>query len=241
MSRNPNWTRDELILALDLYFKLGRKQIESDNSEIVKLSNLLNSLEIHSSELRKKDFRNPHGVSMKLGNFMAVDPEHPAKGLDRGSKLDKLVWDEFSQDIPKLRKTASAIERGNTFLKEFQPTLEEQNNEEFSEGKILTRLHKYRERDSKIVKKKKNSVLNKENKLVCEVCNFDFAEFYGNELGYGFAECHHIIPLSQLAENHKTRIEDLAIVCANCHRMIHKSKLSIGIEELKNIIKSKKK
>lgn len=241
MSKNPNWTRDELIIALDLYFRLDRKTGELNSEEILNVSNLLNSLEIHEQNLRNLDFRNQHGVRMKLANFMAVDSEHNASGLSRGSKLDKEIFDEFSRDISKLRETALAIERGNRFLKKVRPIPEEVDDEEFLEGKILTKTHKYRERNSKAVKQKKKSVLEKEKKLVCEICCFDFADFYGNTLGYGFAECHHIIPLSQLTENHKTRIEDLAIVCANCHRMIHKTKLTLGIEELKSIIKSKGK
>ena len=38
MTKNPNWTRDELILALDLYFRFGRQQLESAHPEVIKLS-----------------------------------------------------------------------------------------------------------------------------------------------------------------------------------------------------------
>jgi len=88
MSRNPDWTRDELILVLDLYFRAGRKQLDATQPEVIQLSKLLNRLPIHSLELRQSDFRNAQGVSMKLGNFSAVDPEHLGAGLERGGKLD---------------------------------------------------------------------------------------------------------------------------------------------------------
>jgi 5-methylcytosine-specific restriction endonuclease McrA len=55
----------------------------------------------------------------------------------------------------------------------------------------------------------------------CQVCGLVFEERYG-KLGEEFAEAHHRVPLGKLRENVKTRLEDLATVCANCHRMLHK-------------------
>jgi 5-methylcytosine-specific restriction endonuclease McrA len=54
----------------------------------------------------------------------------------------------------------------------------------------------------------------------CQICGMRFEKVYG-ELGEGFAEAHHIIPLSQLKGEVKTTIEDLISVCSNCHRMLH--------------------
>lgn len=57
----------------------------------------------------------------------------------------------------------------------------------------------------------------------CRVCGFRFDKAYGG-LGTGFAEAHHKIPLGQLRDRVRTRIEDLVTVCANCHRMLHHMK-----------------
>jgi len=71
----------------------------------------------------------------------------------------------------------------------------------------------------------------------CQVCGFRFEDAYGR-LGSEFAEAHHRVPLSQLRENVRTRIEDLATVCANCHRMLHRM---VGrredMKKLRNIIR----
>ena len=83
---------------------------------------------------------------------------------------------------------------------------------------------------------KKLSVLAKSNKLICETCKFDFDEVYG-EHGKGFIECHHLLPVSQMSINQKTRLDDLCLLCANCHRMIHKKKPWLSIKKLKEIIK----
>jgi 5-methylcytosine-specific restriction protein A len=58
--------------------------------------------------------------------------------------------------------------------------------------------------------------------LSCEVCAFDFARTYG-KLGEGFIEAHHILPLAE-AGTATTKPADLALVCSNCHRMLHRAK-----------------
>jgi 5-methylcytosine-specific restriction protein A len=45
--KNPKWTREELILALDLYFRCPPLKTNQDNPEIIALSELLNSLSLH--------------------------------------------------------------------------------------------------------------------------------------------------------------------------------------------------
>jgi 5-methylcytosine-specific restriction protein A len=201
------------------------------------LSNLLNALPIHEAHFRNEYFRNLSGVYMKLNNFLSLDQRYPGKGLDAGSKLDKLVWNEFSSDQPKLRRTAQFIREGHKLVSQSIVNEDSEDDAEFPEGRILTRIHNQRERSSTLTKKKKKKVLSRTGKLECEVCGFDFRAMYG-ELGFGFAECHHTVPLSSLEPGHKTRLSDLAIVCANCHRMLHKSREWLSIEKLKGLIQS---
>ena len=72
----------------------------------------------------------------------------------------------------------------------------------------------------------------------CQVCGLRFEDAYGR-LGGEFAEAHHLIPLSRLRENVRTRIEDLTTVCANCHRMLHRMEgHRDDIKKLKTIIRN---
>ena len=103
------------------------------------------------------------------------------------------------------------------------------------EGRILIKTHLVRERNQALVKKKKEAVLSTTGALACEVCTLDFLQRYG-ELGRGFAECHHRTPLALLAKTCETKLEDLAIVCANCHRMLHRGKPWKTIAQLKDIV-----
>lgn len=103
------------------------------------------------------------------------------------------------------------------------------------EGRQLMKNHLVRERNPALVKKKKRAVLNTTGRLTCQVCTFDFFETYG-QLGKDFAECHHIVPLSQLPKVSLTSLDQLAIVCANCHRMLHRGNPWKTIAELKAIV-----
>ena len=117
---------------------------------------------------------------------------------------------------------------------ELPPTIEEPDEEDLEEGKLRTRFHKVRERNTKTVKKKKDDFLTKNGRLYCEVCDFDFVKEYGSR-GDGFIECHHIKFLSDYDEPTKTSISDLVLLCSNCHRMIHRKKPWLSVDELKKI------
>ena len=71
----------------------------------------------------------------------------------------------------------------------------------------------------------------------CQVCGFDFEKTYG-ALGSDFAEGHHMSPLSERASDEwttpiQTSIADIAVLCSNCHSMIHRRRPALSIEELR--------
>lgn len=234
--RNPTWKRDELILALDLYFRVNPLHINKGNPEIDSLSELLNALPIHHGSVKSGKFRNATGVYMKLCNFLRFDPSYSGEGLTRGAKLEEEIWNEFAADLPRLRRTAKAIKQNyQSLLLSSDSESDEPEDEEYPEGKVLFQLHKLRERNATLVKKKKQRTLEKTGRLECEVCGFDFQKVYG-DIGYGFAECHHVLPVSSLPPAYQTKLSDLAIVCANCHRMLHKGRACLSIADLKQLV-----
>ncbi len=88
---NNRWTREELILAFNLYCKIPFGKMHSRNPEVIKLANLLG--------------RTPSAVSWKLGNFARLDPslkERNISGAEHGSKLDIEIWEEFNHDWDRL-------------------------------------------------------------------------------------------------------------------------------------------
>jgi 5-methylcytosine-specific restriction protein A len=239
--RNPKWHRDEIILALDLYFSPNRGPIDKNNPRIIELSHLLNSLPLFIDKPDEEKFRNPNGVTFKLSNFLTFDASYKGKGMAHGSKLDEKLFNEYLDKKNLLRSTTreiKAILKDETLRQKVNTIENDEQTIEDSvmEGQIIYKLHKLRERDVKIVKRKKEQALAANGKLICETCTFSFEAFYG-ELGAGFIECHHRIPLSKLTVEKKTTLDDLALVCSNCHRMLHRRIDTNSIEDLKMTIK----
>jgi len=92
------WTREESILAFELYCRIPFQRTKANNPAVKELARLLR--------------RTPASVARKLGNFGAFDPElreNEISGLSHTSKLDRQVWDEFHADWNGLVWTASQI------------------------------------------------------------------------------------------------------------------------------------
>jgi hypothetical protein len=110
----------------------------------------------------------------------------------------------------------------------------DEDEADFPEGREMYRLHRLRERNRVLVEKVKSQA-ERAGKLRCAACDFDFLEVYG-DLGKGFIECHHTVPISEYKKNQKTRMEDIALVCANCHRMLHRRRPWLTIKHLSRLI-----
>ena len=85
------WTREELILAFDLYCRIPFQKTKANNPEVISLARLIG--------------RTSASVARKLGNFGSFDPElkkQKISGLEHASKLDKDIWDDFHKDWNRL-------------------------------------------------------------------------------------------------------------------------------------------
>ena len=238
--RNPKWHRDEIILALDLYSRLKPGQITATNPAIKELSVILNRLPIHDVRPDEAKFRNPNGVSLKLSNFLAIDDSYHGKGMQSFSKLDEKVFKEFQFNEERLHQLANRIKTVAEDLSLSNELYLIQENEEgetfeVQEGAVIYKLHKYRERDTSIIKRKKEIEFQRHGRLLCEACTFDFHQKYG-DLGFKYIECHHRVPLSEFSSSTKTGLNDLALVCSNCHRMLHRQVDTLSVEGLKQLL-----
>jgi predicted HNH restriction endonuclease len=137
--KNPKWTREELILALDLYFRCPPLKTNKDNPEIIALSDLLNSLTIHPQKVEYKKFRNPNGVYMKLCNFLRFEVGYSGVGLKAGGKLEEEIWNEFSSFKSELKNAVQVIINNASVV----PKQEEEKVKQKDEGQVFTvaKLH----------------------------------------------------------------------------------------------------
>jgi putative restriction endonuclease len=89
--KSNNWTKEETIVAFNVYCKIPFKASSKTNPTIIKYANILG--------------RSPSALNMKVGNFGRLDPELKKQGivgLAHGSKLEEDVWDEFNGNWEKL-------------------------------------------------------------------------------------------------------------------------------------------
>lgn len=121
--------------------------------------------------------------------------------------------------------SAQGLGLGIWGLREFEPNDKNmdltQDDLGFSEGRKKLRTHIVRERNHQVITLAKKNFLAKHGCLKCEICGFDFYEHYGS-VGEGFIEGHHIKPVSKLQPGEKTKVDDIVLLCSNCHSMIHK-------------------
>ncbi len=115
-----------------------------------------------------------------------------------------------------------------------------ESTEGFPEGKTVERIHKRRERNPKVISIAKETYRRKNGKLTCQACGFNFEKVYG-QTGIDFIEGHHIIPVSEMEDGHITKPEEIALLCSNCHRMIHKKRPWLTMKNLKTLLKKKVK
>lgn len=115
---------------------------------------------------------------------------------------------------------------------------DEDDESAFPEGRESFKTHRHLERDGNLPRKAKAKRLAETGKLECDICGIDFYHFYGDH-GHGFIEVHHTVPVSKLNGTAKTKFSELALVCSNCHRMLHRGASHLTIESLKALVHRK--
>lgn len=128
-----NWTREELIVAFNLYCKIPYGTFHGRNLKIIELAKLIN--------------RTPDALALKLSNFASFDPYHKArgiKGMKNAGKLDKEIWDEFTGNWNDL-----IFESERVLAKKQKTTIERKYNfksEDFGDKKGEDRLKEIKAR-----------------------------------------------------------------------------------------------
>lgn len=98
MAEKKNWSREETILAMDLYTRVPFSKIGSNNSDIIELAKLIG--------------RTPGSVALKMSNLAHFDPklkERNLSGMSHASKLDPVIYEEFANNIEELSYQAQII------------------------------------------------------------------------------------------------------------------------------------
>lgn len=224
----PKWSKDERVLALDLYLRTRGRANSVTMAEIEALSESMHRLRIWPLEVRQHPkFRTADSVGLKLANFAGIDPAYPGKGMPNRSKGDVETWNKWAHRPAELHALAMQILEVGT-AEDLTEDPDPEDDFEADEGAALYRKHRRLERNRTLVRRKKKQVLSATGALACEVCGFNSKESYGVEW---VIDVHHTVPLHQIGKS-RTRLSDLALVCPTCHRTIHAHKPFITPAEL---------
>ncbi len=148
MAKN-NWTREETIVAFNVYCKIPFKNSSKNHPTIIKYASIIG--------------RSASALNMKVGNIGRLDPELKKKGifgLAHGSKVEEDVWDEFNGNWDKLAYESEKI------ISQYEgKNLEDEigENEIWPEGKVKERIVKARVNQSFF----RSSVLSSYNSKCC--------------------------------------------------------------------------
>jgi len=234
--RSPAWIRDEVILACDLVAQNDWHYMDSEDPRVIELSGLLQRLPFHPVELRSDTFRNPNSVARKTADIATHHPDYTGAAT-KGGAIDKEVLAEFLDDPAGMHEIAETLRHAiatDVVGQLFTPVDDE--DDEVKEGRLLQRQHFVRERDKKLRAQKIGDFLKAHPRVHCEVCAFDFEATYGQR-GHQYAEVHHVVPLHASGET-KTKLADLIVLCANCHRMIHRYSPWLTPEQLRGLLRA---
>jgi 5-methylcytosine-specific restriction protein A len=163
----------------------------------------------------------------------------PGHAFGRQYSRDNLpTQEELAADLAEMLKLYSVtIIRGGTQELETTGHAVAEQGEEYQgdaslEEKRRLRLHFRVERNQKLARLAKQV-----HGYTCEICGFNFEKIYG-DLGSNYIEAHHLTPLNQLPPDkpiHLSPKDDFAVLCANCHRMIHRSGSPTSFDDFRNL------
>ncbi|MGY1663883.1 HNH endonuclease [Geodermatophilus sp. SYSU D00705] len=224
----PDWTADELTIVCAVVVERGWRELRTEYPESIELSALLRSMPTHPPELQSPSFRSPASVSRKSSDLVTRRGDYAGERT-KGGRLDQLIVDAFVTDpeanIARARVLRHLIGQPTTWA------LPDLDGEGADEGGMLERWHLAYERDRGLRQRKIRSVLDAGGRIDCEVCSFSFEDTYGPR-GHQYIEVHHRTPLHVTGPT-RTNLTDLALLCSNCHRMIHRRQPWLTVDELK--------
>ena len=200
---NASFTRDEVILALDVLYGNGGIAPQAESPEILRLSELLHQLPIHPVSTRKKDFRTPTGVQAQINRY-----QHRYANMVGNMFYE--VDAEFENRHEELHAIAEAIQRNVSAFEEtiFGDPLE---GDSFPEGMLLGHLHR-------VVEKRDSA--KQTPKKCCDICQIDTADIYPG--CPSLMEMHLTIPITELDGKRRYKESDFITVCPNCHAALHR-------------------
>ncbi|MDF2116393.1 hypothetical protein PY365_12465 [Roseiarcaceae bacterium H3SJ34-1] len=236
--RNPNWTREELIIVLDLYLRFRRSPPSKASLEVREISEFLRQMAARAGLNISVTFRNANGVYMKMMNYRSIDPEYTVDGrvgLSSNSDLEHSVWAEYAEDDQRRAEAIRAIRVGAWEPASIPSDLEASPTNGLAEleRKYLTASPETKSRLSKYIERGPvGAAVKKANGFKCQVCEGLGLNAIGflKSNGEPYVEAHHVMPVSKKQVG-SLSASNIMTVCANHHRQLHYGDVEVTIND----------
>lgn len=253
MARLPSPAREDLTHTVAFPLRSGSFVMDEMDFEIIEDDGITATLEPLRVSIRNSDYRidlqdRISAIATDLANIGGIRSQHPelAEAIERhgdalnaaqNSLLIRTTADRVNELQERLFGFTNAASATKLEEADAKPPVEEEEIYGV-EGRLLTRIHVYKERDKGFAARAKKYYKDKNGgRLICECCGMDPVDRYGAG-GERCMEAHHRIPIEELQPDSITRVDEMAIVCASCHRVIHSQKPCISVEELAATLKA---
>lgn len=184
-----------------------------------------------------------NAIAVDLKNLVEIATKHPvlaaaieAHSLEVAKAVNSTKIREAADHINKIQNEIFGLTNAAsaTSVEDIASRPPTDIEEDFVgiEGRLLIRIHVYKERDRAFAARAKKYYKDKNNgKLICEACGLDPVALYGSD-GERCIEAHHKVPIEELQPDSITRVDEMAMVCASCHRVIHTKKPCLPVNEV---------
>ena len=185
-----------------------------------------------------------NAIAVDLANIPLIAAKHPelaaaieTHGLEISKAVNSIEIRKAADEINNIQKEVFGLTNaGSAIVLEeaaSKPKTDLEDDEIIgTEGRLLIRIHAYKERDRVFAARVKKYYKDLNGgKLKCEACGLDPVALYGPD-GERCIEAHHKVPIEELQPDSVTRVTEMAMVCASCHRIIHKRKPCLLINEV---------
>jgi len=204
---NFKFSRDEVILALDVLFQSDQKHLAAEKCKIKELSELLNQLPIHSTVNRDAQFRNETGVFRQIALFRGSCGS--GKRDPNVGSLFFVIANEYEDRHEELHRIAQSIRRNIPYFDATYGSPDEASG--FPEGALLWHLHC-------LTEKRESAKIPPEKR--CCICQLEPEMIYRSDAD--LLEQHLTIDPAQMDGKRKYLEKDYITVCPNCHEALHR-------------------
>jgi len=224
-----DWDSDDIVLVLRAIEEHGEAELSGPSAALDALTETIQRVQANTLRSQATAPVTTADVQALVKMVTSASSVNPSDAVGRAVAQYRRSPGRIGEDADLLKAIAKTPD-----LPTVPPDDPDLVDNVVLEGRARLVAHLVRERNQGLRRQAIQAALDDQRRLACEVCSTEMENVYG-EHGRGFIEVHHRVPLAQTGERHVS-IADLALVCPNCHRMLHRGQPLPTVELLSEII-----